>query len=67
MNWDLQTIIYVGFNSTTVLIALIVLAIVSRRLRLVMSELDSVRRELKMVDESVDALTGRLTTGSTER
>jgi len=58
--WDAQVLIYVGLTCGTVVMALIVLAITSRRVNFLMSEVQSLRAEMKMLDEGVQTVTRHL-------
>jgi len=51
--WDLQIVLSVALFAGVVIFMLIVLAVLSRRLRCVTSELESVRRDLKLLEDGV--------------
>jgi hypothetical protein len=61
--WDIQVLLYVTITAAVTLIMLVLLAIISRRVRVMVSELDSLRRECKLLEEGVravdDSLRGR--------
>ncbi|MCK5799421.1 MAG: hypothetical protein KAI47_19655 [Deltaproteobacteria bacterium] len=51
--FDPQLVIFAGLTVLVILITLIVLAIISRRVRFLMSEVQGLRRELSLVDEAL--------------
>jgi len=58
--WDIQVLVYTLLSTAVVVFVLIVLAIFQRRLRRVMSELESIRSELKLVEEGIETVTRSL-------
>ena len=58
--FDTQVIIYAGLTCGVILIALIVLAVTNRRVRFLLSEVQSLRREMKLVDEALQTVTSSL-------
>jgi len=58
--WDSHVLIYAILSSLVVLFVLIVLVITTRRLRCVISELDSIRSELKLLEEGIRTVTQSL-------
>jgi hypothetical protein len=51
--WDVQVLVYVGITAVVTVLMLVLLAVLSRRLRVVTSELESVRRDLRLLEEGV--------------
>jgi hypothetical protein len=58
--WDIQVLVYVGLTSVVVIMALLVLAVVSRRVRCLTSDVEAIRRELKLLDEGIQVVTQSL-------
>jgi hypothetical protein len=65
--WDPQVLIYVGLTSVVVIMALVVLAIVQRRVRCLTSDVEAIRRELKLLDEGIQVVTQSLRSRSPGR
>jgi len=51
--WDAQVLVYVAITATVTVLMLVLLAVLSRRLRVISSELESVRHDLRLLDEGV--------------
>ena len=58
--FDAQVLIYTGLSATVILVILIVQAVVTRRLLRVQSELESLRRDVKLLEEGVKTVTDAL-------
>ena len=58
--FDPQVVVFGGLTALVILITLVVLAIVSRRVRILMSEMESLRREIALVDESLQTVNASL-------
>lgn len=58
--FDPQLVVFAGLTVVVILITLIVLAIVSRRVRVLVSEVEGLRREMKLVDESLQTVNASL-------
>ncbi|MBK8481104.1 MAG: hypothetical protein IPL40_07995 [Proteobacteria bacterium] len=58
--FDPQTLIFAALTCTVILITLIVLAVVTRRVGFLMSEVQGLRREMKLVDEALQTVTHAL-------
>jgi hypothetical protein len=58
--WDVQVLAYVGATTLVVIMALVVLAIITRRLRCLTSELESIRRDVRLLEEGVATVTESL-------
>ena len=60
--WDLQVLVYVVLSALVLLVVLGVVAAMNRRLRCLTSEVESLRRELKLIDEGVQGVAQHLQT-----
>ncbi len=58
--WDIQVLVYVLLTAAVVLLMLILLAVINRRVRVMASELESVRRDLRILEEGVATVTASL-------
>lgn len=58
--FDPQLMVFAGLTVLVILITLIVLAVVSRRVRFLISEVDSLRREITLVDEVLQSVNASL-------
>lgn len=58
--WDIQTLAYGLMSVVVVIFVLIILAIMSRRVRNLTSEMDSVRRELALLEEGIATVNASL-------
>ena len=63
---DFQILTVVGATTAVVIMMLVVLAIMTRRLRCVTSELESIRRDVKLLEEGVATVTESLRTRTRE-
>lgn len=57
---DPQVLIFAALTCAVILITLIVLAVVTRRVRFLMSEVQGLRREMALVDEALRTVTQAL-------
>ncbi|MBK6846465.1 MAG: hypothetical protein IPG96_02575 [Proteobacteria bacterium] len=58
--FDPQVLIFAALTCAVILITLIVLAVITRRVRFLMSEVQGLRREMALVDEALQTVTQAL-------
>lgn len=58
--WEPQTLIFAIMTCGVILIALVVLAVTNRRVTFLLSEVQGLRREMKLVDEALQTVTSSL-------
>jgi hypothetical protein len=58
--WDVHTLIYVILSAIVILVILGLLSTTNRQLRMLASEVESIRREMKLVDEGVRSVAQHL-------
>jgi hypothetical protein len=51
--WDLRVLIYLVLSTAVILVVLFVQAIISRQIRRVLSDMESMRREMRFLEEGV--------------
>jgi hypothetical protein len=54
--WDFQIIVFASVSTLVVVFMLVVLALVMRRLRLITSEFESMRQEMRLIEEGVETV-----------
>jgi uncharacterized protein (DUF3084 family) len=59
--WDVQVLVYVLLTTVVVVLTLVVLAVINRRVRVISGELESIRRDLKLLEDGVRTVTESLT------
>jgi len=58
--WDLQVLVYVLLTAAATVMMLVLLAVISRRVRVMASELESIRRDLRLLEDGVRTVTESL-------
>lgn len=58
--WDIHTLIYVILSAIVILVILGLLSATNRRLRMLASDVESLRREMKLVDEGIQSVAQHL-------
>jgi hypothetical protein len=65
--WDIQVLVYVLITAGVVVLMLLLIAVLSRRQRLMASELESLRRDLRLLEEGVRTVNESLRAKSPKR
>ena len=60
--WDIQVLVYVFITAGVTVLMLLLLAVFSRRMRVMASELESVRHDLRLLEEGVRTVNQSLQT-----